>query len=225
MAQSRVTDNETPYREHATTGEDRREARAKAQAEKAYRKAKRPWYKKKRYVIPLALLAVIAIVSSGGGGDTEPAADSGAQQPTAGQPADNGEADQVGMNQPARDGKFEFTVTSLECGIDSVGGEFLSAEAQGEFCLLGVTVENIGDEAQSLFADNLLLIDAQEREFSADSEATLYHGEDGDSWFSEINPGNSVDGEFVFDVPQGAELVQARLHDSMLSGGVVVNLR
>ena len=50
------------------------EAKARAKAEKAYRKASRPFYKKKRVLIPLALVVLIGIVvsTSGGGGDDDP---------------------------------------------------------------------------------------------------------------------------------------------------------
>lgn len=52
-----------------------RDAKAQAHAEKAYRKAQRPFYKKKRFIIP-AVLAVIVIISvaTRGGSSDEPAA-------------------------------------------------------------------------------------------------------------------------------------------------------
>lgn len=78
------------------------------------------------------------------------------------------------MGDKVRDGKFEFTVTGIECGIDQVGNEYLSAAAQGQFCALDLTVTNIGDEPQHLFADNQQLYDTQGREFSSDGEATIY---------------------------------------------------
>lgn len=52
-----------------------RDARAQAKADKAYQKAQRPWYKKKRFLIPLILIVLILIfviattVSGGGGND------------------------------------------------------------------------------------------------------------------------------------------------------------
>ena len=44
--------------------------KAQAAADKAYAKAQRPWYKKKRWIISLAVVAIIVIsaVASGGGG-------------------------------------------------------------------------------------------------------------------------------------------------------------
>ncbi|MFS0886436.1 hypothetical protein [Aeromicrobium sp. 179-A 4D2 NHS] len=50
--------------------------KAAAAAAKAYAKATRPWFKKKRFVIPLALVALTIVGSAlGSGTETEPASD------------------------------------------------------------------------------------------------------------------------------------------------------
>ena len=46
------------------------DAKARAKAEKAYRKATRPFYKKKRYIVPaLFLLLIVVLAAAAGGGD------------------------------------------------------------------------------------------------------------------------------------------------------------
>jgi hypothetical protein len=52
---------------------DAREARAEAAAAKARAKSMRPWYRKKRFILPLAVVAliVLASVASGGGSDDD----------------------------------------------------------------------------------------------------------------------------------------------------------
>jgi hypothetical protein len=61
-----------------SSGDDYKNAKANAKAAKAYAKAQRPWYKKKRFIFPLAIVALIAFgaVTSGGADktDTTPAA-------------------------------------------------------------------------------------------------------------------------------------------------------
>lgn len=47
----------------------RRDARADVAAEKARTKAMRPWYKKKRFLIPIGLVVLIGIAAAAGGGD------------------------------------------------------------------------------------------------------------------------------------------------------------
>jgi hypothetical protein len=50
------------------------QAAAQAQAAKAQAKAQRPWFKKKRFVLPIGALALITVTSiAGGGGDTSAA--------------------------------------------------------------------------------------------------------------------------------------------------------
>jgi hypothetical protein len=76
-----------------STGDPKRDARAQAKADKAYKKASRPWFKKKRFILPILLLIIIGLSSalSGGGDDAAdsnpatgvdaPAAESNAEAP------------------------------------------------------------------------------------------------------------------------------------------------
>ncbi|CCH80081.1 Mpr [Nostocoides japonicum T1-X7] len=128
-----------------------------------------------------------------------------------------------GVGDKARDGKFEFVVRSVKCGIKEVGDQYLGKKAQGQFCAVNLSVKNIGDAPQSMFADNQYAFDAKGRKFSADAEASMYDNQSQVLW-EEINPGNSVKGKVYFDIPKGATLVKLELHDSMFSGGVKVTL-
>src|SRR5215475_4626180 len=130
----------------------------------------------------------------------------------------------VGLNQPARDGKFEFTVTKLECGIDQLGDKLLNKKAQGQFCKVYVSVRNIGNEARTFDASNQYAYNAAGQKYDAEGSAGLYLGEESKAFLEQINPGNSVNGIVVFDVPKEAKIAKVELHDSGLSGGVVVNV-
>jgi len=212
-------------------------------------KPARPWFRKKRVLIPAGLLALVVFGSalSGGGGtegtDAAPvAAESStsapaakvaprptAKVPTTAAPATNAPAakpappkSQVG--KPVRDGKFAFTVRSVKCGIAVVGDNpYLQVKAQGQFCAVQLTVENIGDEPQSMFADNQYAFDTKGRKFSANSMASMADESSQVLW-EEINPGNAVKGKVYFDLPKGAKLTSLELHDSAFSGGVKVRL-
>ena len=213
-------------------------------------KTPRPWFKKKRVLIPAGLLALVVLGSALSGEDTEtvPAsaessptastsAEAAAASPTAAAPAKPvattaapkaapkpaaKPASQVG--KAMRDGKFEFTVRSVKCGIAVVGeNEFLQEKAQGQFCAVQLSVENIGDEPQSMFADNQYAFDTKGRKFSANSMASMADESSQVLW-EEINPGNAVKGKVYFDIPKGAKLTSLELHDSFFSGGVKVRL-
>ncbi len=190
---------------------------------------KKNWFVRHKILTAIIAILLIGVVASAAGGGSESASNSQAASEGSGttQTASENKSDELAkIGTPVRDGKFEFTVKSLECGKTSVGGEYLNKTAQGQFCLLNVTVKNIGNEPQSLFSDNQYLFNSQNQKYSADSTATLYAAPDGnDSWYSEINPGNSVEGSIVFDVPKDVTPVSAELHDSAYSNGVKVSLQ
>ena len=195
-------------------------------------KAQKPIYKR-WWAIALAAVLVIVMWKSASGGDDatpvaadKPAANApapAAAKPAAPKPAAKPKAAASQIGKPVRDGKFQFTVKSVKCGISKVGNQYLNTKAQGQFCAVQLNIENIGDEPQSMFADNQQAFDGKNRKFSADSEASIYDESSQVLW-EEINPGNSVKGKVYFDVPKGAKLTKLELHDSMFSDGVTVVL-
>lgn len=127
------------------------------------------------------------------------------------------------VGTPVRDGKFEFTVTGIKTAT-KVGNEYMNKTAQGRFVLVAVTVSNIGDESQIFDSSAQKAFDTSGREYSADGEAGVYLGDEGNAFLNEINPGNGVRGTLVFDVPTSVDLASLELHDSLFSGGVKVSL-
>jgi hydrogenase maturation factor len=122
-----------------------------------------------------------------------------------------------------RDGTFEFTVTSVEAGVTRVGSDLIGQDAQGQYVLVHLTVANIGTEAQYFSDSSQKAFDAQDRQFSADSAAGVYL-DGNNTLLNQINPGNTVTGTVVYDVPADAKLTRLELHDSPFSGGVEVAL-
>ena len=45
-----------------------------------------------------------------------------------------------------------------------------------------------------------------------------------DSVWTNVNPGNSIKGKIVFDIPKKAKITSLELHDSPLSNGATVSL-
>jgi Domain of unknown function (DUF4352) len=180
----------------------------------------------------IALCCVGGIVTSLAGGDNSGGTDSvtTAERPDgvdqqAKAPANAAPAKKKpGIGAPVRDGKFEFVVTSQKCGVPRVGGQYLNHNAQGQFCLIAVTVKNIGDVPQTLDASSQKAFNTAGQELAADGEASIYANEDHQTFLNQINPGNSVKAILVFDIPKGAALQRLQLHDSPFSGGVEVSL-
>jgi hypothetical protein len=208
-----------------------------------------PLYKRMWFLVVATVLAVLllALALDGGSPDSTAPADSAeafADRPAAdASPADAVTADQdaaepsdnpasthaappapTGIGQPAADGDFSFVVNGVDCGRTQLGGQYVNTTAQGVFCIVDLTITNIGDGPQSFSGENCRLFNAEGQEFSADSEAAL-HLEDAEWFYEEINPGNRLATKIVFDVPADMAPASIELHDSVFSRGVTVSLR
>lgn len=79
----------------------------------------------------------------------------------------------------------------------------VNTTAQGQFFLVHLTIENSGDKAASFSGSFQTITDPAGREHETDGSAPLYLP-DNDTLFTEINPGNTVAGTLVFDLPSDA---------------------
>jgi hypothetical protein len=199
-------------------------------APKGYKlKKKKPIYKRIWFLLLVAIvvLTIITIASnsgsssSSGGSSSGDSSSSGESSPSADGSTDSGTA---GLNTAVRDGKFEFTVSGVDCSKTELGTAPISTTAQGVFCIVSLHVSNVGNEAQTFDASGQTAYDAQGRKFSPNPGDAIYLGDNANSFLEQLNPGSSVDGQLVYDVPTGTQLTQIELHDSMFSGGVKVNL-
>jgi len=129
------------------------------------------------------------------------------------------------MGKPAKDGKFEFTVTKMKCSVPSVGPADFGQKAQGEFCLINVTIKNVGTSAEIFVDSSQQALDAAGATYSVDSGAAIYANKDSSTFLEQINPGNTVKGVLVFDVPKGTKLSSLILHESLFTPGIKVPLK
>jgi hypothetical protein len=131
----------------------------------------------------------------------------------------------VGPNTPTRDGKFEFTVTAVQSGVKTIGDNpYLRKTAQGAYTIVSMTVLNISSVPYGFSPSDQDLFDSQNRKFANDTAAAINLQSD-TSMYADINPGNSVTAQVVFDLPADAVPDHIVLHDSMFSGGTTVSLQ
>lgn len=128
------------------------------------------------------------------------------------------------MGKAAKDGKFQFTVTAMHCGVGKVGDDLLGKKAQGEYCLVNVTVKNVGSTAEIFNSGEQKAAASDGTQFSTDVAAETYVNDQDQTFLQEINPGNQVKGTLVFDVPKGTKLASIVLHENTFSAGVKVPL-
>jgi hypothetical protein len=163
------------------------------------------------------VLGIVVVANAAGGEDASPS------DTTAGNIGSSGAA-AAGIGDQVQDGSLAFTVTAVETGVERLGNGVLASTPQGSYVLVSVTVTNIGDDAQMFSDSSQKLTDAQGREFDADSGAAVMSLPDSQAFLNNINPGNSVKGTLVYDVPDGLAPAAVELHGSMFSGGATVAL-
>jgi len=157
----------------------------------------------RRLLVAAGVLLLLAVASN-----------LGDRQPGAGTP---------GLGDRVRDGQFEFVVRSVDCGARSVGDGVGRQAALGQFCLVGLRVENTGREGRTFGGGQQFLFDDQGNRHDPDLGATAGHG-DGGLLSTHLNPGQRLGGTLVYDVPDPVTLARVELHDGPFSGGVSVEL-
>jgi hypothetical protein len=203
----------SPYPESAA-GQATAQPGAQATAEKARRKATRPWFKKKRFDLPLAVIAIISVIlavntRSNTGAVTSP-------------PKAKAMAAEIGTT--VRDGSFEFVVTGVERPGKSFDGKYgKTLMALGEFVIVRVNVTNVGDKDKRLGCSCQFLFNEKGQKLSPSPE--ILSTKDALKYVEWISPGDTVTGASVlFDVVPGTKALNIELHDSASSQGVKVDL-
>jgi hypothetical protein len=196
-----------------------KDANAEAKAAKAKAKAMRPWFKKKRIILPLALVVIVGISMASGGGssDTGSSTSSGSTEEATQEEA------MAKIGDTVVDGDWSYVVSNLKCGVKQVGSSLLGAEAQGQFCIVSISATNNGTKADYFLGSDHKIYDVNGSEYESDSSAWIYLKDN--MLVDEVNPGNTAKGQLVFDVPETADLDYILVTSSFLSDGVKVSLK
>lgn len=160
----------------------------------------------------LALLA-ISVAGCGSGDKNDKAAPSPASAAASG-----------GAAPSAAEGNFAFTVTGSKCGVKSVGPADLEQKATGQYCLVDVSVKNVGTQATLLDGGAQKGVDTQGKEYPVADLATVYLNDKSPTLLEEIKPGAEVTGVLPFQVPATTKLAAVVLHGSLSTPGVRVAL-
>lgn len=199
---------------------------------------RRNWFRRHKFLTALlAIVALVGLAQLGGGNDdaapsasssptkeaapaaetgqdAEPAGDGGDQEPAADEQAEKAPApaqdDAPGVGDPVSAGDFEYTVTKVTPGVKQIGDSTFGQKPQGQFVLVKLSVTNTGSEAQMFNDSEHKLVDTEGREHSADGEAAIYVPGN-DSFLEDVNPGNTLKGTIVFDVPADAKPQELKL--------------
>ena len=184
---------------------DPRDARAQAKAAKAYAKARRPWYKKKRFIVPLILIVLIIIISiataNGGNNNTSNDTSGSGESGSTGQTSESGNAGET-TQPPAFPGAEEsdvigqagaalvledisVTSTPLIAGDSAFGGSTLCTTA---------TIQNNSDETVNFNA-----FDWKLQAPSGTIQDTSFAGSQNILSSGQVAPGGTATGDVCFD--------------------------
>jgi hypothetical protein len=119
----------------------------------------------------------------------------------------------------AVDGPLTFSVVGVERGatITDSENEFLTKDAQGEFIVVRLTVQNTSPDPGQ-FLGTFQKLNAGGQVYTIDDEATFYVG----GGFVDIPPGGQVDVGLAYDVPPGTVPESVELHADPASPGAVL---
>lgn len=151
----------------------------------------------------IGFIILIIVITAIASPDSEP---SSTEPSSSAQKEETKEPKTAGIGEEIIVGDVHFTVNEISTA-DSVGGEF-GVKAQSQFLIANVTIKNEKDEAITVDSSFFKLLSG-ERTFESDGSAGIYANEDADFFLTKVNPGVSLTGNVVFDVP--ADLADTKL--------------
>ncbi|WP_436886286.1 serine/threonine-protein kinase [Nocardiopsis dassonvillei] len=158
----------------------------------------------------LALLALLYVVTNAadrgdadeGGGQTQQPGTSDTPQEQPGE-GDAGEPAAPGsglMAATSVDGLARLEVGDIECGQTRIPSRQVAVQENGHYCVLDVTLTNLGDDTMELGHDAQTMITGDLREVSAERPSRV---EEQDSLWAPVPPGGSASGLMVFTLFTG----------------------
>jgi hypothetical protein len=209
--------------------------RAAAAAEKAYIKASRPWYKKKRWVIPMAIAVLMVIASMAGGtGETTDgpqkvagtSANAGNANASATKPSKSSvKGDAGSKSNPIAVGETvklegtQYTVKSVRKS-PSVGDSFFKEKADGVYVTVTLMIENKKSETKTFLDSAAKFVTNDNNKYATDNDGTIAVMGNGEEplILADMQPDLPKTGKLVFDVPP-SKIKGGLLEVSDLFGG------
>ena len=82
------------------------------------------WFKRHKILTVIIALVIVGIIASASGGSNSSTSNqSDDKQQSSETSSNSGKATLAKLGEPARDGKFEFTLKSIKCGKSRVGDQ------------------------------------------------------------------------------------------------------
>lgn len=96
-------------------------------------------------------------------------------------------------------GKVDYLISSVEVA-KSIGDEYLKSEANDTYLIIDISITNHESEALTVSNSFFKLLN-NGNEYSTDDSGAIYLG-DSSIIYQEVNPGVTLQGKIIFDVPE-----------------------
>lgn len=182
------------------------------------------WFMRHKILTGILVLIVFIVVVSASGGDSSSSgsSNSGSKQ----EQSQKQEKITAKIGEQVQSGDLAFTVNGVK-EYQSLGNTFTSKDAQGVFKVVSLKIENVGKETKTIDSSMIKLTDSEGRTFerSIDGQTAkgLSQGQV-DLFLQQVQPGLSVNGEIVFDVPETAEGLAIELRGGLFATPAEVEL-
>lgn len=210
--------------------------------------SKKPWFKRKRVLIPAGVLASMLVIGQLGqspkdataqadaattsSSSSTPAAAPAAAASTSAAPAKAATTaakpapvaaapaapKEPGVGSTVHEGDIQFTLKSWKCGAKSVGGRYVNERAQGMYCIAGFTYKNVGNDPKT-FDSSALTARVGDAKYKSNFSANYALNADNNTFLEQVNPGNAITGKIAFDVPQGTHIDHLYILDGFTGEG------
>ena len=171
----------------------------------------RNWFAKHKVLTVILVLILIGMASSSGNkGGSSNSSNSGSTKNES-----NNVVAKIGDAVTAND--LSFTVTDIS-KAKSLGNSYSKKESQGTFNVITLNIKNTGKETATIDSSMMKITDSQGRKFDRSIEGQTAKGlSQGkvDLFLQQVQPGLSVTGEIVFDLPDDATDLKLLVKGSM----------
>lgn len=104
-----------------------------------------------------------------------------------------------GIGEVVKVDEVDYLINNVEV-TKQIGGEYFNTTANDTFLIINISITNNKKESLSI-SDSCFKLLNGENEYSTDSTGAVYL-EDSSIIFKELNPGVTLQGKIVFDIPE-----------------------
>ncbi|MGO2048261.1 MAG: DUF4352 domain-containing protein [Brachybacterium tyrofermentans] len=104
-----------------------------------------------------------------------------------------------------------ITVTSTE-RTQELSDSLWESTTSNEYFVVNIDYTNKSEESQDLWANDFILVGTDGKEYSSNTDASL--AVEDPLIIEEVNPGLTISGTLIFEVPPGTEFTEMRLQES-----------